>query len=348
MYYRGLLRALHARGHRITFYEPDVPGRQSRRDLPAAPEWARVVVYPVEGTEGLERCLEEARGADVVVKASGVGVFDEWLDNRVLELKSGGTQVVYWDMDAPDSLERMAADPNDRFRALVPRFDRVFTQGGGDPVVLAYRDFGAQECIPVYSALDPDVHHAVMPDSRFACDLAFLDDRLPDLERRVESYLLRAADLLPDKRFLLGGDGWSERQLPSNVRYVGYLPSYDHNALRSTARSVLDICRDGMARFGFSPAPRFFEAAGAGACLITDAWEGIELFLEPGRECLMAQDGLEVAEAVLCLTDEGVRDLGRAARRRVLAEHTYAHRAVQVEQALGHVPGPGTVRVYVA
>ncbi|PTL84109.1 glycosyltransferase [Vitiosangium sp. GDMCC 1.1324] len=344
MYYRGLLRALHVRGHRITFYEPALPERQRHRDLPVAPDYATVVMYPAEDTEGLERCLEDARNADVVVKASGVGVFDEWLNARVLELKSGSTQVVYWDLDAPITLERMAGNPEDPFLELVPRYDRIFTQGGGDPVVLAYRDFGARECVPVYSAVDPSVHRPVGPDPRFSCDLVFLDDRWPDLERRVESYFLRAADLLPDKRFLLGGEGWGDRQRPSNVRYVGPVPPREHNILRGSARSVLDISRDGMARFGFSPSPHLFEAAAAGSCLLTDAWEGIELFLEPGRECLVAQDGLEVAEAVLCLTDDGVRDLGQAARRRVLSEHTYAQRAVQVEQALGYRPGARAVR----
>jgi spore maturation protein CgeB len=189
--------------------------------------------------------------------------------------------------------------------------------------------------------LDPDTHHPVAPNPRFDCDLAFLGNRLPDRERRVESFFLRAAELLPEKSFLLGGSGWGDRHLPSNVKYVGHVYTQDHNALNCTARAVLNISRDSMARFGFSPATRVFEAAGAGACLITDKWQGIELFLEPGRECLVAEDGLEVAEAVLCLTDEGVRQLGQAARRRVLAEHTYAHRAVQVEQVLGYSSGVG-------
>jgi spore maturation protein CgeB len=334
-YYRGIIRALAARGHRVTFYEPDVHERQKHRDLPTSPDWARVVVYPSEGTDGVERCLEEARGADVVVKASGVGVFDELLEARVLDLKSGHTQVVFWDVDAPATLERMEKNPNDPFRARVPRYDRILTYGGGDPVVLAYKDFGARECVPIYNALDPDTHHPVEPASRFECDLAFLGNRLPDRERRVESFLLRAAELLPEKSFLLGGSGWEDRPLPANVKYLGHVYTKDHNALNCTARAVLNISRDSMARFGFSPATRVFEAAGAGACLITDKWQGIELFLEPGTECLVAEDGLEVAEAVLCLTDEGVRQLGQAARRRVLAEHTYGHRALQVEQVLG-------------
>jgi spore maturation protein CgeB len=335
-YYRGIIRALHARGHRVTFYEPDVQDRRKHRDLATEPNEARVVVYPTQGTDGLERCLEEARGADVVVKASGVGMFDELLEARVLDLRSGQTQVVFWDVNAPTTLERMEKNPNDPFRALVPRYDRIITYGGGDPVVLAYKDFGARDCVPIYNAMEPDTHHPVEPDPRFECDLAFLGNRLPDCERRVESFFFRAADLLPDKSFLLGGDGWGDRPLPPNVRSLGPVYPRDHNALNRTARSVLDISSDSMARFGFSPAARLFEAAGAGSCIITDKWQGIELFLEPGTECLVAEDGLEVAEAVLCLTDEGVRQLGQAARRRVLAEHTYGHRAVQLEQVLGY------------
>ena len=335
MYSRGILRALHERGHRITVYSPDVAGPPRPRETLPTP-WARVVGYPVEDTAGLERCLEQARGVDVVVKASGVGVHDAWLEQRVLELRSGRTQVVYWDLDAPITLEHLLRERTHPLRALVPRYDRILTQGGGDRVALAYRDLGARECVPVYSAVDPDVHFPVSPEPRFDFALALLEDRLPDLERRVDTFFLRAADLLPDKPFLLGGDGWGDRPRPANVRYVGQVPPGQHNVVRGTARTVLDVCREGRARFGFSPAAHLFAAAGAGACLITDAWEGIELFLEPGRECLVARDGLEVAEAVLCLTDAGVRDLGQAARRRVLAEHTYAHRALQVERVLGH------------
>jgi spore maturation protein CgeB len=242
-YYRGLIRALHARGHRTTFYEPGLPERQRYRDLDAAPGWARVRVYPAVGTEGLERCLEEARGADVVVKASGVGVFDALLEERVLELRSGGTQVVYWDVDAPVTLERLLKDPEDPLRARRPRIDRVFTRGGGDSVVFAYRDLGARECVPVHAAVDADVHRPVAADPRFDCDLAFLDERLPDLERRVESFFIRAADLLPDRSFLLGGEGWGGWPRPANVRYVGPVALREHDVLWGSARTVLDVRR---------------------------------------------------------------------------------------------------------
>lgn len=340
----GLLRALHARGHHITLYQPELAGRARGREG-APPGWAREHFYTVEDTRGLERCLEEARGADVVVKTSDVGLFDAWLDARVLELRSGATQVFFWDLEPGATLERLVRDPGDAFRPLVPRYDGILTQGGGERVREAWRALGARTCTPVYSAMDPEVHHPVRPQERYGCSLAFLEDRLPDLEQRMESFFLRAAELLPDEHFLLGGVGWASRPRPENVHYLGHVPREEHNALRGTARTVLDVSREGMARAGYSPTSRLFEAAGVGACLITDAWEGVEHFLEPGRECLVAQDGLEVAEGVLCLTDEGVRDLGRAARRRVLAEHTYAHRARLVERLWGYVATPGHLRL---
>jgi spore maturation protein CgeB len=332
-YYRGIIRALHERGHRVTFYEPDAYDRQKHIDLPP-PDWARVVVYPGEGEEGVLRCVREAATADLVVKASGVGVFDELLEAKVLELSRPGTRVVFWDVDAPATLERMEANPADPFRALVPRYDLVLTYGGGDPVVRAYRRFGARECVPIYNALDPSTHHPVDPDPRFGCDLAFLGNRLPDREARVEEFFLRAASLVPDARFLIGGNGWHDKPMPANVSAIGHVYTRDHNALNCTAKAVLNINRDSMARFGFSPATRVFEAAGAGACIVTDAFVGVEQFLAPGKEILIAQDGAEVARIVRSFSADRARAIGEGARRRVLAEHTYAHRAALFEDVV--------------
>ncbi|HWG86051.1 MAG TPA: glycosyltransferase [Deinococcales bacterium] len=333
-YYRSIIRALAERGHRVTFYEPDAYGRQENRDMPD-PDWARVVVYPGEGEEGVLRCLDDARGADLVVKASGVGVFDELLEAAVLDLQGPQTLVAFWDVDAPATLDRTNGDPADPFRPLVPRYDLVLTYGGGDPVVNAYHALGARECIPVYNALDPSTHHPVPPDARFAGDLAFLGNRLPDRAARVEQFFLQAATALPGRQFLLGGSGWADKPMPDNVRYLGHVFTADHNALNCTPRAVLNVSRESMARYGFSPATRVFEAAGAGACLITDHWEGIELFLEPGSEVLVARDGSEVAAHVEILDDARSRAIGTAALRRVLSEHTYAHRAEQLEALLG-------------
>lgn len=328
-YYRGLVRALHERGHRITFFEPDAYERQAHRDIDD-PEWAEVVVY---APDEWERALDRARGADVAVKASGVGINDAELEAGVLELGAG--TAIFWDVDAPATLARLEADPADTLRELVPRYDLVLTYGGGDPVVDRYRAVGARDCVPIYNALDPTTHFPVTPDPRFASDLAFLGNRLPDREARVEEFFLRAAEAAPARRFLLGGAGWDDRPLPPNVTYVGHVSTREHNALNATPLAVLNVLRDSMAENGWSPATRVFEAAGAGACLISDAWEGIELFLEPGEEVLVASDGGEVAGLLEALTPERGAAIGGRARRRVLAEHTYAHRAAQVEQLLG-------------
>jgi spore maturation protein CgeB len=332
-YYRGIVRALHERGHRVRFYEPDAFGRQQHRDMPDPP-WAQVIVYPGEGDDNARRMVEHARGADLVVKASGVGVFDALLEEAVLDLQGPGTRVVFWDVDAPATLDRLESDFADPFHALVPRYDMVLTYGGGQPVVQAYRRFGARECVPIYNALDPSTHHPVAADARFAADLGFLGNRLPDREARVDAFFLHAAGLLPARRFLLGGSGWDDKALPPNVRNIGHVYTADHNAFNRTPMAVLNVSRDSMARYGFSPATRVFEAAGSAACLITDAWKGIELFLEPGREVLVAHNGQEVAAHLDGLDAPTARRIGEAAHRRVLAEHTYAHRAAQLEALL--------------
>ena len=333
-YYRGIVRALADRGHRVTFYESDAFDRQRHRDMPDPP-WATVVVYPGQGTDGVRRCLDAAAGADVIVKASGVGVFDELLEAAVPEIGGPGTLRVFWDVDAPATLARVRNDPGDPFRTLIPRYDAVLTYGGGPPVVDAYTSLGARHCEPIYNALDPTTHHPVPPDPRFAADLTFLGNRLPDREARVGEFFLNAARALPGRRFLLGGSGWDAGiDLPPNVTHLGHVPTTDHNALNRTPRAVLNVSRESMAAVGFSPATRVFEAAGASACLITDAWEGIDRFLEPGREVLVAEDGGQVAEHLRTLDERRSRAIGGAALARVLAEHTYDRRAVRVEELL--------------
>lgn len=332
-YYRGIVRALHERGHEVTFYEPDAYDRQKHRDM-ADPPWAKVVVYSAQSEAEVLRTLEQARGADLVVKASGVGVHDALLERAVLELQSARTLVAFWDVDAPATLDRVHGDAADAFRPLVPRYDLVLTYGGGEPVRRAYLGLGARECVPIYNALDPSTHHPVPPGPRFEGDLAFLGNRLPDREARVEEFFLRAAAQLPDKRMLLGGSGWGDKPLPANVRYLGHVYTADHNAFNCTPRAVLNVSRESMARYGFSPATRVFEAAGAAACLITDAWEGLETFFAPGDEVLVARSGDEVAQHVAALDAQRARTIGEAAYRRVLAEHTYAHRAAQFDAVL--------------
>jgi len=329
-YYRGVLGALATRGYAITFYEPDAFERQQHRDIDP-PEWVRSVVWPATD-EGLRSVLAEAREADIVVKASGVGVFDRELLDGILSYGREDALRLFWDVDAAATLDEMRADPDHPVRRALPDLDLVLTYGGGPPVVAAYEGFGAARCVPIYNAVDPATHFPVPPDPRFACDLAFLGNRLPDREARVAEFFLRPAEMLPDRRFLIGGSGWQQSDMPANVRHIGHVGTGDHNAFNCTPRAVLNVARDSMADIGYSPATRVFEAAGAAACLITDAWEGIEQFLTPDKEVLVARDGRDVAAHLEALTAERARAIGEAARQRVLAEHTYQLRAAEVDR----------------
>ncbi|HTJ89264.1 MAG TPA: glycosyltransferase [Acidocella sp.] len=331
-YYRGLLRALAGRGHAITFYEPDAFERQQHRDI-APPDWCRVVVYPAQ-VAAVRAVLAAAQAADIVIKASGVGVFDGELLEGIMTAGRPGAIRLFWDVDAPATLAELRRNETHRLRRLLPLLDGVLTYGGGPAVVEAYRAAGAAFCLPVYNALDPATHYPVAKQSRFTADLTFLGNRLPDREARVEAFFLGPARLLPERRFLLGGAGWEDKTMPANVTRLGHVGTAQHNALNSSALAVLNIARDDMAAMGFSPATRIFEAAGAGACVLTDAWEGIELFLQPGEEILVARDGADVAAQLRGLTPERASHIGRAARRRILAEHTYAQRATRLETQL--------------
>ncbi|NKC30539.1 CgeB family protein [Falsiroseomonas selenitidurans] len=331
-YYRGLLRALAAHGHAITFYEPDAFGRQQHRDI-EPPDWCRVVVYPAT-PQGVAQAAAAAAGAEAVVKASGVGYADDALLRAVLDAAPPRALRLFWDVDAPATLAALRAAPDHPGHAALRELDLVLTYGGGDPVVTAYRELGAADCVPVYNALDPTTHHPVPGDARFAADLGFLGNRLPDREARVEEFFLATAEALPARRFLLGGAGWEARGLPANVRHLGHVPTAAHNAFNATPTAVLNINRASMAATGFSPPTRVFEAAGAGACLITDDWPGIAMFLQPGEEVLVARDGRDVAEHLAALHPARAGAIGRAALRRVLAEHTYERRAVLVDLLL--------------
>jgi spore maturation protein CgeB len=334
-YYRGLLKALASHGHAITFYEPDVYDRQKNRDIDP-PDWCRVVVYP--GTvEALKSVAAEATEADIVVKTSGVGFEDDAILDQVMAAARPDALRLFWDVDAPATLAELRAAPDHLLRRMLPRLDGVFTYGGGDPVVRAYRELGARRCVPVYNALDPETHFPVGSNPGFAADLGFLGNRLPDREARVEAFFLAPAARLPQQRFLLGGAGWSDKPMSPNVHYIGHVPTAAHNAFNSTPKAVLNVNRESMAETGFSPPTRVFEAAGAGACLICDAWTGLELFLTPGEEVLVARDGDDVAEHVANLDRERARAIGQRALERVRRDHTYAQRAVLVDQMLGRM-----------
>jgi spore maturation protein CgeB len=330
-YYRGLIRALSERGHHVTFYEPQ-GDHLEHRDIPN-PHWAKIVTYPATDESALD-ALERAEESDLIIKCSGVGICDDLLEAAVLELKKPETLVAFLDVNAPATLDRVNNDPEDAFRPLIPEYDFILTRGGGAPVVDAYVAAGAAECITIYNALDTNLYFSVPPEKRFEADLGVLTDYTPEREARVDEFFFKPAAALPECKFLLGGSGWEKRSMPANVTLAGEIPVDQQNAFNCTPRAILSINCGCATRYGFSPPSRVFEAAGAGASLIIDKWEGIEFFLEPDREVLVAANGEEVAGHLRQLTPNRARQIGQAARARVLGAHTYTHRAEQLERVL--------------
>jgi spore maturation protein CgeB len=331
-YYRGLLRELASRGYTITFYEPDAFDRQRHRDIDP-PDWATVVVYPAT-IEACRRVIADCADAEIVVKASGVGIFDDLLLDGLIEAAAPDAIKIFWDVDAPATLAEIAPAPAHPLRRNLSALDLVLTYGGGPPVVEAYEELGAVAYRPIYNGLDPRTHHPVPIERRFAGHLNFLANRLPDRERRVETFFLEAAVRLPDRRFILGGSGWSDKEVPTNVERLGHVGTSEHNVFNSSAKAVLNVARDSMAAVGYSPATRIFEAAGAGACIITDSWIGIDLFLKSDEEILVARDGHDVADLLQNWGHLRCRAIGEAARRRVLEQHTYRHRAIETDRLI--------------
>jgi spore maturation protein CgeB len=330
-YYRGIYKSLHALGYEITFAEPDIYKRQQNRDVQDVP-YAEVIVYQTPAE--IPRLLELAASVDLIIKHSGVGADDEMLENGVLLARNGNNRVAFWDVDAPATLARVEENPGDPFRSLIPKYDYIFTYGGGPPVFQHYTRLGAKTCTPIYNGLDPDTHFPESRDENLSCDLAFVGHRLPDRERRVEQFFLTAAELAPEMTFILGGEGWGSRTLPKNVRWIGHVGSNDHNRVNCSARMVLNINRESMADVGFSPPTRVFEAAGAAACLITDAWTGVDEFFVPGKEILVACSAEEIVGYLRDLSASDAVKIGNNMRRRALNDHTYSSRALTFHQIM--------------
>lgn len=321
---QGLLKALAGLGHEITFHEPDSFARRRRGS--SDPPWAKTVVYPATH-DGWQRAVAGAAHYDLLMKASAVGVFDAEIEQALPQVCQSRGLCAFWDMDAPATLDAIALNPAHHLRHVIPRYDLVLASGGGAPLVAGYSRLGARLCVPVYDSLDPAVHFPVRSRLSYRCDLGFLASRLPDCEAGVDAFFMKPATILRHHDFLLGGAGWHDKVLPTNVRCVGHIGTDRQNAFFASSLATLNVNRASMARFGYSPPARLFQAAGAGACLITETHEEIAHFLEPDREVLVAADGEEVAELVANLSPDEARHIAAAARARILAHHTCEHRA---------------------
>lgn len=328
-YYRGVYKYLARLGHEITFAEPDAYGRQEHQDSEDVSYVHSLVYRPGADVDAM---LQRASQSDVVIKHSGLGADDDVLEQRVLEC-SPHSVVCFWDVDAPATIARMHADADDPMRRVISQYDEVFTYGGGPEIRNAYLELGARTYYSIYNGLDVDTHHPVQAEAELKCDVAFIGNRLPDREKRVEDLFLKAAELAPDKQFLLGGEGWGDKPMPNNVRWIGHVPTHRHNAVNCSAGMVMNINRSSMAAYGYAPPTRVFEVAGAGACMLCDEWPGIEEFFEPGKEILVIDSPEEVVAAMASHDEASCKQIGEAFHARALRDHTYAQRAADAELA---------------
>ena len=324
-YYRGVCKALHARGYEITFVEQDIYERQAHRDLIADPPYARVQVLDVSA--GLRRSTRRwprppapAGSSSAAASAPTTTTFRSarWRCARPGRASPSGTWTRPSTSPPPAPIRR-------RLRAgAFPAWDAVFTYGGGPRVVAEYSALGARAVHPIYNAVDPDDYSPCRPTRRRStpANLLLMANRMPDREARVWDLFGGAAARAPEARFVLGGAGWEGAPFPPNVRLIGHVPTADHARRNCSARLVLNVNRPAMAEYGYSPPTRIFEAAGLAACLITDAWPGVAQFLEPGREILVAADAAAIARYVRDISWPEARAIGaRRPRPRPARSH---------------------------
>jgi len=326
--YRALLKAFAARGHEVLFLERDVPWYAASRDL-ASPGWCELAFY--EDVASLQRFAERIRSADAVMVGSYVP--DGIAAGAMVQATAQGVTAFY-DIDTPVTLARLArGDCAYLAPEQIPAYDVYLSFTGGPTLARLEREYGSPAARALYCSVDETVYRPVAATPRW--DLGYLgtysDDRQPPLDR----LLLEAARRLPERRFVVAGPKYPpDIRWPSNVLRLEHVAPDEHPAFYAACRFTLNVTRADMIRAGWSPSVRLFEAAACGTPIISDAWDGLDELFDPRREIAIVQYTDEVVN-LLDHTDHATRSAwADAGRRRVLAAHTAAHRAIELERHL--------------
>ncbi|HKG76771.1 MAG TPA: glycosyltransferase [Beijerinckiaceae bacterium] len=326
--YRALLKALAARGHDILFLERDVPWYAAHRDL-TDPTFCRLTFY--SDLAGLDDHRIAIANADAVIVGSyvpeGVAI-GRW----VQETARGVT--AFYDIDTPVTLAKLERGDHEYLSPdLIPGYDLYFSFTGGPTLDRLMRHYGSPAARALYCSVDPDAYPPLDRPKRW--DLSYIGTYSPDRQPKLERLLVEPARRAPQLHFVVAGPQYPDDiAWPSNVERIDHVPPEEHPAFYAASRFTLNVTRADMIKAGYSPSVRLFEAAACSTPIVSDRWAGLDRLFEPGREIALAETPDEVLQVLTGWDDQRRRAVARAARTRVLAEHTAAHRAKQLEDDL--------------
>lgn len=327
--YRGLVRELVRRGHDVLFLEHDKPWYASNRDLPDPPYGQTRLYSNVEDLK--ERFANDVADADAVIVGSYV---PEGTDVGEWVTQVAGGLKVFYDIDTPVTLAMLErGDAEYLSRELIPRYDLYLSFTGGPTLARLERDFGAPKALPLYCSVDPQLYFPEICQP--SCDLGYLGTFSPDRQPTLERLLIEPARQWESGWFAVAGPQYPETiRWPRNVSRISHLPPAAHRGFYCSQRFTLNVTRADMIRAGYSPSVRLFEAAACGVPIISDAWDGLDAFFDIGDEILVAASARDSLRMLREIDEQTRRQIGRRARERVLAKHTAAHRAAELESYL--------------
>ena len=331
--FRALVRALHHRGHQITFYERDAEWYASNRDLPE-PSFCKVRLF--ENWSAIAGSVRrDLADADVAVVGSyfpdGLSAIDEVLNSRA-------AAKAFYDIDTPITISQLRDTGETTYLRAerIPEFDVYFSFTGGPMLREIESRFGAQRAAPLYCSFDPDEYRKFGVNKRFACDLSYMGTYAPDRQPKIEEFLCEPARRLKEKKFIVAGPQYPKPMAwPKNVRRIVHLNPRWHARFYSSSKLTLNLTRRDMVQAGYSPSVRLFEAAACASTIISDNWPGLDGFFTPNQEILLPSTSDEVVRLVREAESGEMRAIGERAQQRVLAEHTSGKRAEEFEALLG-------------
>ena len=328
--YRSLCKALHQRGHRIDFIERDVEWYRSHRDLPA-PAFCTAHLYEDWNAYGRQLVLRQCVDADVVIVGS---YFPDAVAASALLFESARRPVLFYDIDTPITLAALRSGGEAAYlRAVdIPRFAAYMSFTGGPVLHELTSRFGSPFAVPLYCSVDPAEHTRTAIAPLYRSDLSYLGTYAVDRQPKLMELLNRTAEQMPDAKFLVAGPQYPEETpWAENVRYLDHVGPPEHSSFYSSSRFTLNLTRRDMVEAGYSPSVRLFEASACEAAIISDAWPGLDTFLTPGQEVLLAKDASDVRAVLAGVSDQERRRIGCRARERILEAHTAMHRAQEFE-----------------